>query len=102
MLEKEELNNEESFGANLKHTVKNKNKKGKRRGRRKMESILEFCFCILRPGPQIPKLKIQKQISKNICILYPRPGQPKKRIRATLASFQKVKKQRSSSSSATT
>ena len=69
----EKRRNEESFGANLKQTVKNKTEKGKRRGRRKIESILEFCFCILRPGPQIPKLKIQKQISKNICILYARP-----------------------------
>ena len=60
-LDEERRNNEESFGANLKQTVKNKTEKGKRRGRRKMDSILEFCFCILRPGPQIPKLKTQKQ-----------------------------------------
>ena len=48
-LDEERRNNEESFGANLKQTVKNKTEKGKRRGRRKMDSILEFCFCILRP-----------------------------------------------------
>ena len=72
-LDKERRNNEESFGANLKQKVKNKTEKG----RRKMDSILEFCFCILRPGPQIPNIKMQKQISKNICILYARPGQPK-------------------------
>ena len=39
-LDKERRNNEESFGTNLKQTVKNKKEKGKRRGRRKMESIL--------------------------------------------------------------
>ena len=60
-LDKERRNNEESFGANLKQTVKNKKEKGKRRGRINMDSILEFCICILRPGLQIPKLKIQKQ-----------------------------------------
>ena len=46
-----------------------------------MDSILKFCFCILRPGLQIPKLKIQIQIKKNICILYLRPGQPEAKSR---------------------
>ena len=57
-LDKERRNNEESFGANLKQTVKNKTEKGKRRGRRKMDSILEFCFCILSFGICGPGRKI--------------------------------------------
>ena len=46
-LDKERRNNEESFGANLKQTVKNKKEKGKRKKKRKKKNGVYFRILFL-------------------------------------------------------